>query len=142
LALSSANGIRRNRRDLKDRLRQLGAPGADALATVLSQPPAWLASVYVWQLVLWVPRVGDSKAAAMLKASGIDPWRKVGKLTERQRTALALELRRHAASPGMPYVCRPPRGPSSRRCSGCGVYLRTPNAEMLCGFCVEERQAA
>jgi hypothetical protein len=139
VALTHANGIRRNRRHLKERLKALGPPGANALATVLSEAPSWLRSVYVWQLVQWVPRVGDAKAAKMLKGCDIDPWRKVGKLTDRQRDALAMALRRHAVSPGLPQVQA--RAVRKGGCRECGVHLRVPNEAMLCGFCEEERAA-
>ena len=144
-ALGTANGSRFARSELKRRLKACGRrDGALFLAEVLSHPPVWLRSAYVFQVVQWVPTVGDHKAARMLKMANVDPWRKVGRLTERQGVALVMEFRRLAAHEPDPRV-RPARSRTEGSgvrvlhcCRGCGSHMRVATQERLCGFCIEE----
>jgi hypothetical protein len=140
-ALGNANDTRYNRSRFKATLKQMGREdAAKFLADALRESPGWLGSVYVWQAVQWVPRVGDRRAAYMLKVADIDPWRKVGRLTERQTVALTAELGK--VSYNMPQPGTQPRKPGPKHCRVCGEYMPRPTTDRLCGFCVGERDEA
>lgn len=135
-ALLSANDVRTGRRELRECVQGLDRrSGALMVAGLLLDPPRSLRSAYVWQVVDWVRQVGERTGPRLLRAADIDPWRKVGRTTERQRRLLAGVLREFAEGP----VRAAPRR-DGRSCAGCGVRLRTPAT--LCGFCEMEREEA
>ena len=87
-ALNVANEIRTLRAQLK---RDLKA-GRTSIATLLLDPPAWLASAKVFDMLLAVPKVGRVKAAKMLDNCRVSPSKTFGGLTDRQREELAARL--------------------------------------------------
>jgi hypothetical protein len=101
-ALQQANEIRQARAQLK---RELAAGTAD-LALILTQPPAFLATMRVHDLLLMLPKIGPVRAGRILSQSQISQNRTVGGLSERQRSALTERLR-DRAPPGS-YEARSP----------------------------------
>ena len=83
-ALKRANDIRvkraRLKRDLKD--------GRVAIETVLSDPPEFVSTAKVFDMLLAVPKFGRVKAARFLNVCRISQSKTVGGLSERQRTEL------------------------------------------------------
>ena len=134
-ALESANTIRVVRKETQIRLRELGRrDGARLLSELVLNPPSQLSSLYVWQLLHWLPGVGDAGCRDLLRKVSIDPWCKVGRMTARQRDGLAERLRERAAGP--------PRRPSrARLCRECGEPMMRRSDSGCCGFCAEEMAA-
>ena len=83
-ALKRANDIRvkraRLKRDLKD--------GRVAIEAVLSDPPEFVSTAKVFDMLLAVPKFGRVKAARFLNVCRISQSKTVGGLSERQRTEL------------------------------------------------------
>lgn len=84
-ALKKANDIRHDRAILK---RDLGASRRPVIP-VLVNPPEFLETMKVYDLLLAVPRVGRVKAGKLLKHAEISPSKTVGGLSPRQRRELA-----------------------------------------------------
>lgn len=80
-ALQKANMIRVRRAQLK---RDIKARRVD-LREVLAQPPEWVATAKVIDLVLAAPRYGRVKANGVLHRCQISPSKTVGGLSPRQR---------------------------------------------------------
>jgi hypothetical protein len=89
-ALERANEIRRRRARLK---RDLKA-GRKAIEDVLRDPPDYLSSATILDLVMWTPKRKRVKAGQVLRRCHITPTRTVGALTERQRQIIIAELHR------------------------------------------------
>ena len=89
-ALNRANEIRTRRAQLK---RDLKA-GRTSIATLLLDPPSWLQTAKVLDLLLAVPKVGRVKATKMLDSCRVSPSKTFGGLTDRQRAELASRLGR------------------------------------------------
>lgn len=139
-SLSKATRVKDQRYALRSSLRVLGRQGAGRLAdVVLSEPVGALRTIYVWQLVRWVPGVGDQKCKSILKGADIDPWAKLGRVTARQRELLAEDLRRFAdGRPAtVPMRARGRARVDPRTCQGCGERMLHPAVGGLCGFCQE-----
>lgn len=89
LALRQANEVRSRRAALKQRL----ASGQVPIEDVLSQPPEYVGTAKVYDLLLAVPGIGPAKGARLLSRCRIAASKTVAGLTERQRTELTGLLR-------------------------------------------------
>lgn len=81
-ALRKANVIRSRRAQLK---RDLKA-GRIRLADMVAEPPGWLADAKLFDMLLSVPKCGNSKATKMIKAARVAASKTIGGLSDRQRT--------------------------------------------------------
>ena len=88
LALAMANQTRARRAALK---RDLKA-GRRSAVSLLADPPDWLATMKVIDLLLSVPKWGRVKSGAILRQNGISPSKTVGGLAPRQRAELVRAL--------------------------------------------------
>ena len=89
-ALKRANEIRTERARLK---RDLKA-GRAQIQTLLLDPPEYLLTAKVFDLLLAVPKYGRVKANRILTQCRISPSKTIGGLSERQRNELVSYLRR------------------------------------------------
>jgi hypothetical protein len=87
-ALQIANEVRSRRSALK---RDLKA-GRQSAVLLIADPPAWLQSMKVLDLLTAMPRVGRVKAARVLRATAVSPHKTVAGLSERQRGELVRAL--------------------------------------------------
>ena len=89
-ALKRANEIRTRRARLK---RDLKA-GRVQIQALLLDPPEYLLTAKVFDLLLAVPKYGRVKANRILTQCRISPSKTIGGLSERQRNELVSYLRR------------------------------------------------
>ena len=89
-ALRRANEIRTARAQLK---RDLKA-GKVTIERLLLDPPEWLGSAKVFDIMLAVPKYGRVKVNRILNQCRISPSKTIGGLSERQRAELVQFLRR------------------------------------------------
>ena len=89
-ALSKANEIRTRRAQLK---RDLKA-GRASIHRLLLDPPEWIETAKVLDMLLAVPKYGRVKANKILTQCRISPSKTIGGLSERQRNELVSYLRR------------------------------------------------
>jgi|SRR5918994_1171284 hypothetical protein len=89
-ALNKANEIRTQRARLK---RDLKA-GRASIHGLLQEPPEWVETAKVFDMLLAVPKYGRVKANKVLTQCRISPSKTIGGLSERQRTELVAMLRR------------------------------------------------
>jgi hypothetical protein len=89
-ALQRANEIRTRRAQLK---RDLKA-GRVSIHKLLLQPPEYVETAKVFDMLLAVPKYGRVKVGKILQACRISPSKTIGGLSERQRTELVSLLRR------------------------------------------------
>jgi hypothetical protein len=89
-ALNKANDIRTRRARLK---RDLKA-GRASIHQMLLEPPHWVETAKVFDMLLAVPKYGRVKANKVLQQCRISPSKTIGGLSERQRTELVTMLRR------------------------------------------------
>ena len=89
-ALSKANEVRVLRAQLK---RDLKARRA-SLAALIVDPPAYLETAKVSEMLLALPGHGRVKAAKILNSCRVSPSKTFGALSERQRKELAVLLDR------------------------------------------------
>ena len=89
-ALQRANQIRTARAALK---RDLKA-GRISIHALLLDPPEYLETAKVSELLLAVPKYGRVKVNKVLQQCRISPSKTIGGLSERQRTELVSLLRR------------------------------------------------
>ena len=82
--LEQANDVRSARATLKKEL----ASGTIELAPLLADPPAWLQTARVRDLLLAVPKIGSVKAGRILAHCAIAHSKTLGGLTDRQRGEL------------------------------------------------------
>ena len=82
--------MRSERAELKAALKR----GEVALDELLGEPPAYLATAKVADLLAALPGLGPVKVARLLERLKISPAKTVAGLTERQRSALLLALPR------------------------------------------------
>jgi hypothetical protein len=87
-ALTIANEVRTLRAQLK---RDLKA-GRASIGTLLLDPPSWLQTAKVFDMLLALPKVGRVKATKVLDSSRVSPSKTFGGLSQRQRTELAARL--------------------------------------------------
>ena len=105
-ALKRANEIRTQRARLK---RDLKA-GREQIHGLLLDPPEYLLTAKVFDLLLAVPKYGRVKVNRILTHCRISPSKTIGGLSERQRNELVAFLRaiarRSSSSPGPPGSAR------------------------------------
>jgi hypothetical protein len=89
-ALARANDVRSRRAQLK---RDLKA-GRQPIHELLLQPPEYLETAKVFDLLLAVPKYGRVKVNKILSQCKISPSKTVGGLSQRQRTELIALMRR------------------------------------------------
>lgn len=89
-ALERANNIRTRRARLKKDLKA----GKANIQTLLLDPPEYVQSAKVFDMLLAVPKYGRVKANRVLTQCRISPSKTIGGLSERQRTELVTQLRR------------------------------------------------
>jgi hypothetical protein len=89
-ALQRANEIRTRRAQLK---RDLKA-GRMHIHTLLLEPPEWVETAKVFDMLLAVPKYGRVKANKVLTTCRISPSKTIGGLSQRQRDELVSLLRR------------------------------------------------
>jgi hypothetical protein len=89
-ALQRANAIRTMRAQLK---RDLKA-GRVSIHDLLREPPEYLETAKVFDILLAVPKYGRVKANKVLQTCRISPSKTIGGLSERQRNELVSLLRR------------------------------------------------
>ena len=89
-ALQRANEIRTRRAQLK---RDLKA-GRASIHNLLLDPPEWVETAKVFDMLLAVPKYGRVKANKILTTCRISPSKTIGGLSQRQRDELIATLRR------------------------------------------------
>ena len=89
-ALQRANVIRIARAQLKRDLKS----GSASISALLSDPPEWVLTAKVFDLLLAVPKYGRVKVNRILTQCRISPSKTIGGLSERQRNELVSYLRR------------------------------------------------
>ena len=87
-ALALANRVRHQRACLKADLKR----GSLSIATIIVDPPAYLTSAKLLDLLVALPRYGQARATRLLESCRISPKRSVGGLSERQRRELLKAL--------------------------------------------------
>ena len=88
-ALGRANEIRTKRAQLK---RDLKA-GKVQVEKLLLDPPDWVATANVFDMLLAVPKYGRVKVNRILSQCRISPSKTIGGLSERPRSELVAQLR-------------------------------------------------
>lgn len=88
-ALKRANGIRSQRARLKKDLKQ----GNVKIDDILSEPPEFIKTAKVVDVLLAVPNCGKVKSTKVLNHCRISPNKTVGGLSERQRRELVTFFR-------------------------------------------------
>jgi hypothetical protein len=89
-ALQRANEIRTKRAALK---RELKA-GRASIYQLILEPPEWLETCKVFDLLLATPKYGRVKVAKLLQVLRVSPSKTIGGLSARQRAELLSMLRR------------------------------------------------
>ena len=89
-ALARANEIRTRRAQLK---RDLKA-GRQSIHGLLADPPPYVETAKVFDMLLAVPKYGRVKVNKVLTQCRISPSKTIGGLSERQRSELVAMLRR------------------------------------------------
>jgi hypothetical protein len=89
-ALQHANAIRTRRAQLKRELKT----GRRSIDQVLLEPPEWVETAKLFDILLAVPKYGRVKAQKVLQEVKISPSKTIGGLSERQRRELVALLRR------------------------------------------------
>ncbi len=89
-ALQRANEIRTRRAQLKRDLKG----GRVSIHQLLLQPPSYVDTAKVFDMLLAVPKYGRVKVTKILQQCRISPSKTIGGLSERQRTELVSLLRR------------------------------------------------
>jgi len=90
-ALKRANDIRVRRAKLKKDLKD----GRVRVQTILGNPPAYVESAKVFDILMAVPKFGRVKAARFLNQCRISQSKTVGGLSDRQRAELVGLFERH-----------------------------------------------
>ena len=83
-ALQRANEIRTRRAQLKKDLKG----GRVSIHTLLTEPPEYVETAKVFDMLLAVPKYGRVKANKILQQCRISPSKTIGGLSERQRREL------------------------------------------------------
>jgi len=89
-ALKRANDIRSARARLKKDLKA----GKKTIQALLRDPPEYVQTAKVFDMLLAVPKYGRVKANRVLNQCRISPSKTIGGLSERQRGELVAQLRR------------------------------------------------
>ena len=90
-ALKRANDIRVRRAKLKKDLKD----GRVRVQSILSQPPDYVETAKVFDILMAVPKFGRVKAARFLNQCRISQSKTVGGLSDRQRAELVGLFERH-----------------------------------------------
>jgi hypothetical protein len=88
-ALQRANGIRSQRARLKEELKL----GTVSICDVLDDPPEYLHTAKVFDIIMAVPKFGRVKTTKILERCRVSPSKTVIGLTPRQRRELVEQLR-------------------------------------------------
>jgi hypothetical protein len=89
-ALNRANDIRSKRAKLKRDLKG----GKANIQTLLLDPPEYVQTAKVLDMLMAVPKYGRVKTNRILNQCRISPSKTIGGLSERQRSELVSQLRR------------------------------------------------
>ena len=89
-ALNRANDIRSKRAQLKRDLKG----GKANIQTLLLDPPEYVQTAKVIDMLMAVPKYGRVKTNRILNQCRISPSKTIGGLSERQRAELVAQLRR------------------------------------------------
>ena len=89
-ALKRANDVRVRRAKLKKDLKG----GKTSIQSLLLDPPEYVETAKVFDMLLAVPKYGRVKTNRILNMCRISPSKTIGGLSERQRTELVSLLRR------------------------------------------------
>lgn len=89
-ALRRANTIRSQRAQLKRDLKS----GATSISAVIADPPEFVLTAKVFDMLMAVPKYGKVKATRFLNTCRISQGKTIGGLSERQRAELLEVLRR------------------------------------------------
>jgi len=89
-ALNRANDVRTQRAKLKKDLKS----GRHSIHTLLLDPPEFILTAKVFDMLLAVPKYGRVKVNKVLTQCRISPSKTIGGLSERQRNELVRLLRR------------------------------------------------
>ncbi len=89
-ALARANEIRTRRAQLKRDLKS----GRQSIHRLLLEPPSYVETAKVVDMLLAVPKYGRVKAHKVLQQCRISPSKTIGGLSARQRAELVAALRR------------------------------------------------
>ncbi|HEX3609660.1 MAG TPA: integration host factor, actinobacterial type [Solirubrobacterales bacterium] len=89
-ALKRANDIRTSRAKLKKDLKA----GKANIHALLLDPPGYVLTAKVFDMLLAVPKYGRVKTNRILNQCRISPSKTIGGLSERQRAELVSQLRR------------------------------------------------
>jgi len=90
VALDRANEVRTKRAELKRDLKG----GRASIHTLLMDPPAYIETAKVFDMLLAVPKYGRVKVNKVLTTCRISPSKTIGGLSPRQRDELVASLRR------------------------------------------------
>lgn len=99
-ALNRANDVRTKRAKLKKDLKA----GRESIHDLLLDPPEYLLTAKVFDLLLAVPKYGRVKVNKIVTQCRVSPSKTIGGLSERQRNELVRLLRGYAP----PAAPRPP----------------------------------
>ena len=88
-ALARANHIRVRRAELKRRLKS----GDTTIGSVLAEPPDYVLTAKVYDMLMAVPRMGRVRAGRLLTLCRISQSKTIGGLSERQRGELLSQFR-------------------------------------------------
>lgn len=83
-ALDRANEVRVRRAQLKKDLKA----GRVAIEIVLLEPPAFMLTATVFDVLIAAPKYGSVKVTRLLDRARISPSKQLGAMTERQRAEL------------------------------------------------------
>ena len=89
-ALKRANNIRSARAKLKKDLKG----GKTSIQSLLLDPPEYVETAKVFDMLLAVPKYGRVKTNRILNMCRISPSKTIGGLSERHRAELVAQLRR------------------------------------------------
>ena len=89
-ALQSANEVRVQRAELKRRLKD----GSASIRGILEDPPDYVLTAKVYDMLVAVPKFGRVKASRFLNQCRISQSKTVGGLSDRQRAELVELFRR------------------------------------------------
>jgi len=89
-ALERANAVRTKRAQLKRNLKA----GRESIHTLLLNPPPYIETAKVFDMLLAVPKYGRVKVNKVLTQCRISPSKTIGGLSQRQRDELVSLLRR------------------------------------------------
>jgi hypothetical protein len=89
-ALERANEVRTRRAQLKRNLKA----GRESIHALLLDPPAYIETAKVFDMLLAVPKYGRVKVNKVLTQCRISPSKTIGGLSQRQRDELVSMLRR------------------------------------------------